>query len=103
MPVAPAEWPSACGENTMPSRRLERPSGRRRQRAAGVIEFVLELGLARDAADRRVAGVALDGLGRHRTAALELARRRALDPGQRVEAGPEDQLRSRAGAVAPAA
>src|SRR5207302_2692270 len=103
MPVAPAEWPSASGENTMPVACLERPPRRRRQRPAGVIELVLELGLARDAADRRVAGVALDGLGGHGAAALELARRRALDSGERVEAGADDQLPPRAGPVAPAA
>src|SRR5438132_8481065 len=103
MPVAPAEWPSASGENTMPVACLERPTGRRRQCPAGVIELVLELGLTRDAADRRVAGVALDGLGRHRTAAVELARRRAPDPGQGIETGADDQLWPRPGAVAPAA
>ena len=64
----------------MPVPRLERPPGRRREGPAGVIELVLELALAGDAADRRVAGVALDGLGRHRAATLELARRAPLIP-----------------------
>src|SRR5438094_1887826 len=103
MPVAPGQWPRASGEDAVAVACFERPPGRRRQRAAGVIELVLELALARDAADRRVAGVALDGLGRHRAATLELARRCALDPGQGVEGGADDQLRPGAGAVAPAA
>src|SRR5438094_6691816 len=100
MPIAPVQRPGATRKNAMPVPRLERPPGRRRQRAAGVIELVLELALAGDAADRRVAGVALDRLGRHRATALELARRRARSPGERVEAGTDDQLRPRAGAVA---
>src|SRR5438132_14280480 len=103
MPIAPSQWSRAPWKDTMPVARLERPPRRRRQRAAGVIELVLELGLARDAADRRVAGVALDGLSGHGAAALELARRRALDPGQRVETGADDQLWPRPGTVAPAA
>src|SRR5438067_10497197 len=103
MPVAPVQRPGATRKNAMPVPRLERPPGRRRQRAAGVIELVLQLALAGDAADRRVAGVALDGLGRHRADTLELARRCALGPGQRVDAGADDQLRPRADVVAPAA
>src|SRR5437016_431154 len=99
MPVAPGQWPRASGEDAVAVACFERPPGRRRQRAAGVIELVLELALARDAADRRVAGVALDGLRRHCATALELARR----PGERVEAGTDDQLRPGTGAVAPAA
>src|SRR5438874_5951089 len=96
MPVAPGQWSRASGKNAMPVPRLERPPGRRREGPAGVIELVLELALARDAADRRVAGVALDGLGRHRAATLELAGRRAPGPGQGVETGAGDQLPPRA-------
>src|SRR5438874_11452830 len=103
MPVAPDDRPGASGKDAVAVTRRERPPGRRREGPAGVIELVLELALAGDAADRRVAGVALDGLGRHRAPTLELARRRALGPGERVEAGADDQLRPRAGAVAPAA
>src|SRR5438874_1750620 len=103
MPVAPGQWSRASRKDAAAVTRLERPPGRRREGPAGVIELVLELALARDAADRRVAGVALDGLGRHRAATLELARRCAPGPGQRVEAGADDQLRPGAGAVAPAA
>src|SRR5438876_11482974 len=103
MSIAPVQWPGAARKNTVPVARLERPPGRRREGPAGVIELVLELALAGDAADRRVAGVALDGLGRHRAATLELGRRCALDPGQGVEAGAGDQLRPGAGALPPAA
>src|SRR2546430_16632098 len=63
MSVAPVQRPGATRKNAMPVPRLERPPGRRREGPAGVIELVLELALAGDAADRRVAGVALDGLG----------------------------------------
>src|SRR5207245_4451944 len=93
----------ASGKDAVAATRLERPPDRRREGPAGLIELVLELALARDAADRRVAGVALDRLGRHRAATLELAGRCALGPGERVEAGADDQLRPRAGAVALAA
>src|SRR5437588_11068553 len=80
MPIAPTQWSRAPWKDTMPVARLGRPPRRRRQRPAGVIELVLELGLTRDAADRRVAGVALDGLGGHGAAALELARGAPLIP-----------------------
>src|SRR5438128_3327944 len=99
MPVAPGQWARASGEDAVAVACFERPPGRRREGAAGVIELVLELALARDAADRRIAGVALDRLGRHRAAAVQLAGRCALGPGERVEAGADDQLRPRAGAV----
>src|SRR5438128_12123738 len=103
MPVAPGQWSRAARKDAVPVACFERAAGRRREGPAGVIELVLELALGRDAADRRVAGVALDGLGRHGAATLELARGRALDPGQRVEAGADDQLWPRPGTVAPAA
>src|SRR5207244_8777922 len=103
MPVAPGQWPRASGEDAVAVACFERPPGRRREGPTGVIELVLELALARDAADRRVAGVALDGLGRHRAAAVQLAGRCALGPGERVEAGADDQLRPGTGGVAPAA
>src|SRR5437660_6447191 len=103
MPIAPGQWPRAARKDAVPVASFQRPPGRRRQRAAGVIEFVLELALAGDAADRRVTGVALDGLGRYRATAFQLARRRALGPGQRVEAGADDQLWSRPSSIALAA
>ena len=85
MPIAPVQWPGAAGEDTMPVARLERPPGRRRQGPSGVIELVVELALAGDPGDGAVTGVALHGLGRDCPATLELARRCALDPRQRVE------------------
>ena len=84
----------------MPIPRFERAAGRCREGPAGVVEFVVQLALARDPDDGAVAGVALDGLRRHGAAAFQLARRRALGPGQRVEAGADDQLRPRAGTIA---
>src|SRR5438132_3100927 len=100
MPVAPDQRSRAAREDAVPVARLQRPPGRRRQGPAGVIELMLQLGLAGDPADRRVAGVALHGLGRHRAAALELARRRAGYAHQRLEAGADDQLRPRTRAIA---
>src|SRR2546426_7444219 len=100
MPVAPIEWPPTAPENTMPVACLEGAASWRREGPTGVNELVLELGLAGDSTDRRVAGVALDRLRRHGAATLELACRGALDPGQRVEAGANDQLRPRPRAVA---
>src|SRR5438067_1988133 len=103
MPVAPDDRPRASGEDAVAVACFECPPGRRREGPARVIELVLELALAGDSADRTVAGVALDGLGRDCPATLELARRCARGPGQRVEAGADDQLRPRTGAVALAA
>src|SRR5438067_10997446 len=103
MPVAPNDRPRASGEDAVPVARLERAPGRRRKGPAGVIELMLQLALAGDPANRAIARIALHGLRGHRAAALELARRRARGPGQRVEAGADDQLRPRTGAVALAA
>src|SRR5207244_12658378 len=103
MPVAPDGRPRATREDTVPVARLERPPGRRRQRPAGVVELLLKLALSGDPADGTVAGIALDGLRRHRAAALELTRRRAPGPGQGVKAGADDQLWPWAGAIALAA
>ena len=103
MPVAPTQWSRAAREDTVPVPCLERPPGRRRQGPARVTELVLELALAGNPRDGAVAGDPLDGLGGHRASTLELAGRRALDAGERVEAGADDQLRPRAGAVAFAA
>src|SRR6266571_5051585 len=100
MPVAPDGRPRATREDAVPVACFERPPGRRRQRPAGVVELVLELALAGDAADGTVAGIALDGLRRYRAATLELTRRRAPGPGQSVETGADDQLRPWARAVA---
>src|SRR5207245_1884580 len=102
MPVAPTEWPGAARKDTVSVPRLERAPGRRRKGPAGVIELMLQLALAGDPANSAIAGIALHGLRGHRTAALELARRRALDPSQGVEARADDQLWPRPGTVAPA-
>src|SRR6266852_5244587 len=99
MPVAPDWWPRATGEDAVAVARLERAPRRRRQAPAGAIELVIELVLTGDATERAVARVALDGFGGHRAAALELARRRALGPGQRLERGADDELRPGAGTI----
>src|SRR2546428_12599314 len=65
-----------------------------------MVALLLEFSPAGDAGDRRVAGVRLHRLGRHRPATLQLAGRRPGQPGQRVETGTDDQLRPRAGAIA---
>src|SRR5437762_5965310 len=103
MPVAPDQWPGAARKDAVPVARFERAPGRRRKGPAGVIELVLQLTLAGDPADRRVACIALDRLRGYRAAAFELARRRALDPSHGIEAGADDQLRPRPGAIALAA
>src|SRR2546423_6168568 len=103
MSVAPTQWSCAARKDAVPVACFQRPPRRRRQRPAGVIELVLELALAGDSRDGAVAGVALHRLRRYRAATLELARRRAFDPGERVEAGADDQLRPGAGAVTLAA
>src|SRR5437773_10987151 len=82
MQVAPDGRPRATREDAVPVACFERPPGGRRPRPARVVQLVLEFALACDAADSRVAGVALDRLGRYRAAAFELTRWRAPGPGQ---------------------
>src|SRR5438128_8282075 len=100
MPIAPAQRPAAAGEHTVPVACFQRPARRCRNRPGGVAELVVQFAPAGDPADGAVAGITLHRLRRHRPAALELTRRRAPRPGQGVEAGPDDQLRPRPGAVA---
>src|SRR5438105_8838633 len=99
MSVAPDQGPGTARPNTVTITRFERPTGRRRECAARVVELVLELGPSGDPDERRVASVALYGFRRDRSAALELAGG-ARNAGERVETGTDDQLRSRARAVA---
>src|SRR6267143_1057709 len=70
---------------------------------ARMVELVLELATTGDLRDRRIARITLHGRCRDRSATLEFARRRSGHSRQGVEAGPDDQLRPRASAVAPAA
>src|SRR5207237_10246797 len=72
---------------------------RRRNRAARVAAFPLELAEPGDPRDGGVTGEPANRLGRHRAAPLELTGGRALDPGQRVCGGRDNQLRSRPCAV----
>src|SRR4030081_2778729 len=103
MSVAPAQRPVAAREHAMPVAGFQRPPRRGWDGPARMVELVLELAAPRDVRDRGIAGVALHGRRRDRAAALELAGRRPRDPRQGVEAGPDDQLRPRAGPVAPTA
>src|ERR1700682_1612459 len=99
MPVAPVERPVAACKDTVPVASFERAPGRRRDGPGGMAELVLELALAGDPHDCRIAGIALHRRGRHRATALELARPRAGDPCQGVEAGADDKLPRGARAV----
>ncbi len=67
-----------------------------------MIELVLEFGPSGHPDERRIAGVALHGFRRHRSTAIEFAGGSARNACQGVEAGMDDQLRSRARAVVPA-
>src|SRR5438445_7007363 len=100
MSVAPDQGPGTARPNTVTITRFERPTGRRRECAASVVELVLELGPSGDPDERRVASVALYGFRRDRSAAFELAGGGGRNAGERVETGTDDQLRSRARAVA---
>src|SRR5260370_17450075 len=62
MPVAPVDRTGATGKDAVPVARLERAPRRRRQRPAGVIEFVVELVPTGDLAGGGVAGVTLHAL-----------------------------------------
>src|SRR5438132_1263711 len=99
VPIAPDRRPVATRKDAVPIARFQRPPGRRRDGPRRMAALVLQLAAAHDPADRRVAGMALHRLGRHRAAALELARRRPRHPGPGVEAGPDDQLRPRPGPI----
>jgi hypothetical protein len=99
MSVTPGQRPRAARPDTVSVARFEGAPGRSGQRPHGVIELVLELALARQSGDRRIARVALDGFRRNRASAFDLAGGCARDTGQGVEASPDDQLRSRPGAV----
>src|SRR5712691_13159708 len=102
MSIAPVCGPAAAGPDTAAVSRLQRAPGRCRQRAGCVVELVLELGASGHPDHRRIASVALHGFCRHRATTFELGGGSAGDSGQGVKACMDDQLRSRAGAVAPA-
>src|SRR5207245_8656584 len=92
VPVAPAQPPVAAFKDTVLVAGLEGAPDRRRDGPGGMAQFVLELAAARDPDDRRIAGIALYRRGRHRAAALELARRRPSFAGTGLNAGADDQL-----------
>jgi hypothetical protein len=67
-----------------------------------MVELMLELGTSGHADNRRIASVPLHGFCGHRSTAVELTGWSAGEAGQGVNAGTDDQLRSRARAVSPA-
>src|SRR5439155_25319406 len=99
MPVAPDGRPTAAFEATMTIPRFERAPRRRGNRPGGMTEFVVQLALAGDPRNRRVAGIPLDRLGGDRPTAIQLTGRRARRPGQGVDTCPDDQLRPRTRSV----
>src|SRR5438874_2746202 len=99
MPVAPGRRPIATGKDAVMIAGHQCAPRRRRNRAARVADFPLELAEPGDPRDGGVTGEPANRLGRHRAAPLELTGGRALDPGQRVRGGRDDQLRSRPRAV----
>jgi len=102
MSITPVCGPAAAGPDTAAVSCLQRAPGRSRQRAGCMVELVLELGASGHPDHSRIASVALHGFCRHRATAFELGGGSAGDSGQGVKAGTDDQLRSRARAVAPA-
>ena len=103
MSIAPDRGPPAARPDAAPVARFERPPRRGRYGTAGLIALVFELGPAGHSYECGIARIALYGFRRHRSAGFQFAGGRARDSGQRVQAGADDQLRSRARAVARAA
>src|SRR5438067_8588308 len=99
MPIAPGRRPITAGKDAVLIPSHQRPAGRRRDGAARVGDFVLELSVPDDPRDSGITGESAHRLGRDRPAPLQLTGRRALEPGERVSGGLDDQLRPRPGAV----
>src|SRR3989442_14504361 len=95
MPVTPGRRPITTREDAVTIAGHHCAPGCRRDRAAGMGDFPLELAESGDPRDGGVTGEPANRLGRHRAAPLELTRGCALDPGQRVGRGRDDELRSR--------
>ena len=72
---------------------------RRRDGAARVGDFPLQLAESGDPRDGGITGQPANRLGGHGATPLELSGRRAVDPGQRVDGGRDDQLGPRAATV----
>src|ERR1700756_2478518 len=83
MAVAPPRWPIATRKDAMPIPSHQRPARRRWDGARGMCDLVLQFPKPGDAGDRGIAGHPAHGLGRNGPSPLELARRRAANPGQR--------------------
>src|SRR5438552_17915077 len=94
MPVAPGRRPIATGKDAVMIAGHQGAPRSRRNRAARVADFPLELAEPGDPRDGGVTGEPANRLGRHRAAPLELTGRRALDPRQPFRGGRDDPLRS---------
>lgn len=66
-----------------------------------MIQLVFELAPSGHPDNRRIARVALHGFGGYRSTAFQLAGRRAGNARKGVKARTDDELRSRARAIAP--
>src|SRR2546421_4333066 len=99
MPVAPGRRPIATGKDAVMIAGHQCAPRRRRNRAARVADFPLELAEPGDPRDGGVTGEPANRLGRHRAAPLELTGGRAPDPRPRVPGGPGDPPRARAPAL----
>src|SRR5438067_7625758 len=97
MPITPGRRPITTGEDAVMIASDQRPAGRRRDGAAGVGDFLLQLAESGDPGDGGVTGEPPNCLGRKSPAPLDLADGRALDAGERVDGGLDDQLRPRPG------
>src|SRR5438128_10484629 len=92
MPTAPGRRPVAARKDAVIIPGYQRPARGRRDRAAGVRDFLLQLPGPGDARDGGVAGKAANRLGRNHSAPLEFAGRRPTDAGQRIDAGLDDDM-----------
>src|SRR5256714_13431426 len=94
MPVAPGRRPIATGKDAVMIAGHQCAPRSRRNRAARVADFPLELAEPGDPRDGGVTGEPADRLGRHRAAPLELTGGRALLPRPPGRGGPGGQPRA---------
>ena len=97
--VGPLRRPRAVLRDAAPVPERECPPGGSWGRSAGPGELRVELAFADDPADGGVAGDAADRLGRDDGAAVQLPARRIGRAQQGLDAGPDDQVRPRPGAI----